>query len=331
MFSCYTEKMRASRLLSILILLQTRGRVSAEALAAEFEVSVRTIYRDVDQLSAAGVPVYAERGRNGGFALAEGYRTKLTGMTASEAEALAFAGLPAAAGALGLGEALAAAQLKLFAALPEDAGHSAARVAARFHVDPVDWFRRAEPLDALPAIAGALWGGKKVRVRYESWKGVTERTLSPFGLVLKGGQWYLVAEDDLKKGPRTFRVGSIRSFAVLEKDASAPPKGFRLEAYWREASRDFETGLMKATATLRVSEQGFKSLWRLGAHVGEAAEKSRRKDEKRGWTRVEIPIESVEQAARDLRRLGPEAEVLEPEPLRARLKDEAEKVARLYE
>lgn len=323
--------MRASRLLSLLIILQMRGRASAEALAEEFEVSVRTIYRDIDQLSAAGVPVYAERGRNGGFLLAEGYRTRLTGMTASEADALAFAGLPAAAGALGMGEALAAAQLKLFAALPENSGASAARVAAKFHVDPVDWFRRIEPLDALPAIARALWGEKKLRVRYESWKGTSERTLSPFGLVLKAGSWYLIAADEGKDGARTFRVASIHEFRILDSPASPPPKRFRLDEYWRVAARAFEKSLVKDIARLRVSEEGWKSLGRLGAYVAEAAEASRTADKKRGWFRTEIPIESIEQAARDLRRLGPDAEVLEPAALRTRMKADAAKTAAIYE
>lgn len=323
--------MRASRLLSLLIILQMRGRASAEALAEEFEVSVRTIYRDIDQLSAAGVPVYAERGRNGGFLLAEGYRTRLTGMTESEADALAFAGLPAAAGALGLGEALAAAQLKLFAALPENSGASAARVAAKFHVDPVDWFRRSDPPDALPAIARALWSEKKIRVRYESWKGTTERTLSPFGLVLKAGAWYLIAADETKDGARTFRVGSIHEFRILDAPAASPPKKFRLDEYWRDAARDFEASLKKDVAQLRVSEEGWKSLHRLGAHVLEAAEASKKKDGKRGWFRAEIPIESIDQAARDLRRLGPEAEVLGPAALRARVKADAARTAAIYE
>jgi predicted DNA-binding transcriptional regulator YafY len=323
--------MRASRLLSILILLQMRGRASAEALAEEFEVSVRTIYRDIDQLSAAGVPVYAERGRNGGFCLAEGYRTRLTGMSASEADALAFAGLPAAASELGLGEALAAAQLKLFAALPEGAGASAAKVAAKFHVDPVDWFRRIEPLDALPAIARALWGEKKIRVRYESWKGVSERTLSPFGLVLKAGSWYLIAADDTKDGARTFRVSNIHEFRILDGPCAKPPKKFRLDEYWKEAAIEFERSLIKDVARLRVSEEGWKSLCRLGSHVAEAAAASKKPDRKRGWSTIEIPIESIEQAARDLRRLGPEAEVLDPAALRARMKADSAKMAAIYE
>lgn len=323
--------MRASRLLSILILLQMRGRVSAEILAEEFEVSARTIYRDIDHLSAAGVPVYAERGRNGGFALAEGYRTRLTGMTQSEAEALAFAGLPDAAGELGVGDALAAGQLKLFAALSADAGASAKKVAEKFHLDTIDWFRRAAPPDALPAVAAALWREKKIRVRYESWKGVSERTLSPFGLVLKAGQWYLVAADDAKDGARTFRVGAIETVSVLESNAARPPKKFRLADHWRESSRAFEASLDKGTAVLRVTEAGLNGLWRIGAHVGEAAEKTQKKDEKRGWLRVEIPIESIELAARELRRLGPEVEALAPEDLRAQLKRDALKVAALYE
>src|SRR5579863_4682773 len=149
--------MLASRLLSILMLLQTRGRMSASALAEEFEVSVRTVYRDVDQLSAAGVPVYADRGRSGGFQLLDGYRTKLTGLTSAEAEALFLSGLPGPAADLGLGEAMARAQLKLLAALPEGRRDDAGRIATRFHLDPVGWYRSAEDAALLPALAGAVW------------------------------------------------------------------------------------------------------------------------------------------------------------------------------
>src|SRR5258708_2180335 len=136
--------MRASRLLSILMLLQTRGRLSAEALAAEFEVSVRTIYRDIDNLSATGVPVYAERGRSGGFALLEGYRTKLTGLTHAEAEGLFLAGLPGPAAELGISDNVAAARLKLLAALPENSRLAADRIAGRFHLDPSPWYRAVD-------------------------------------------------------------------------------------------------------------------------------------------------------------------------------------------
>ncbi|MDO8358623.1 MAG: HTH domain-containing protein, partial [Devosia sp.] len=132
--------MRASRLLSIMMLLQAKGRMSAETLAGDLEVSVRTIYRDIDQLSAAGVPVYADIGRNGGFALLDGWRTRLTGLTAPEARALFLSGLPGPAGELGLGDEVAAAELKLLAALPADWQGEARRMASRFHLDPKGWF-----------------------------------------------------------------------------------------------------------------------------------------------------------------------------------------------
>src|ERR1700722_11168807 len=141
--------MLASRLLSILMVLQARGRVSARELAAQFEVSVRTIHRDVDQLSAAGIPIYADRGRNGGFALVDGYRTKLTGLTQPEAEALLLAGLPGPAAQLGLADILSAARLKLIAALPAHVQPGAERIASRFHLDPDAWFRASDPQPAL--------------------------------------------------------------------------------------------------------------------------------------------------------------------------------------
>lgn len=148
--------MLASRLLSILMLLQTRGRMSATELAAKFEVSVRTIHRDIDQLSAAGVPVYADRGCKGGFQLRDGYRTKLTGLTQSEAEALFLAGVPGPAAQLGLADVLSAARLKLTAALPANMQPNVERVASRFHLDPVAWFRGTEPLAALKSVARAV-------------------------------------------------------------------------------------------------------------------------------------------------------------------------------
>jgi len=163
--------MRASRLLSILMVLQTRGRVTAEALAAEFEVSVRTIYRDIEELSAADVPVYADRGPNGGFQLLDGYRTKLTGLSPAEAETLFLAGLPGPAAELGLADVLTAAQLKLTAALPERVRATANRVAARFHLDPVGWFRSADDAGLLPAIASAVWNETCLAIRYKRQTG----------------------------------------------------------------------------------------------------------------------------------------------------------------
>ena len=175
--------MKASRLLSILMLLQTRGRQSAQALADELEVSVRTIYRDVDHLSASGVPIWAENGRLGGFELQAGWRTQLTGLTVPEARAVFLAGLPGPAAELGLGEAMASAQLKLMAALPDGWRSDADQVASCFHLDPADWYHAAVPSPYLREVAGAVWSRQRIRMRYESWKQVAERTVEPLGLV----------------------------------------------------------------------------------------------------------------------------------------------------
>ncbi len=319
--------MRASRLLSLLILLQMRGRMSAEALAAEFEVSVRTIYRDVDQLSAAGVPVYAERGRNGGFALLDGYRTRLTGFTPAEAEALLLAGVGPAAADLGVGAEAAAAQLKLLASLPPDSGASAQRVAARFHLDPVNWYSRAEASDILPAVANAVWGERRIRVRYESWRDLVDRDLDPLGLVLKAGVWYLVAA--VKAQARTYRVSNIHALEVLNAKAQRPAR-FDLARYWASWSRDFEARIFSERAVVKLSPLGRRILREISPVAAEAAEAQHRACKPANWVKAEIPIESVALAARQLLRLGADVEVLEPAALRAAIAREAENVAALY-
>jgi predicted DNA-binding transcriptional regulator YafY len=319
--------MRASRLLSILILLQMRGRMSAEALAQEFEVSVRTIYRDVDQLSAAGVPIYAERGRAGGFALLDGYRTRLTGLTPQEAEALLLAGMGDAAANLGIGAEAAAAQLKLLASLPADAGASAQRVAQRFHLDPINWYARPDAPDILPALANAVWRERRIRVRYESWKDVVSRELDPLGLVLKGGVWYLVAAANCQ--PRTYRVSNIHELDVLNSGFRRPAK-FQLASFWTAWARDFEARLLHERATIKLSPRGLRLLADVSPAAAEAARAKHRSCKPDGWIRAEIPIEEIDFAARQLLRLGDEIEVVAPKALRAALANHARRVAALY-
>lgn len=319
--------MRASRLLSILILLQMRGRLSAETLAAEFEVSVRTIYRDIDQLSAAGVPVYAERGRAGGGSLMDGYRTKLTGFTSAEAEALVLAGVGRAAADLGVGAEAAAAQLKLLASLPPDTGASAQRVAQRFHLDQASWYARPETLELLPKVADAVWRERRVRMRYESWKDVVTREADPLGLVLKGGLWYLVAA--VKGAPRTYRVSNIRAVEVLEASALRPRR-FDLARFWDGWVKDFEERLLSERAEIKLSPAGLRLLRDVSPAAAEAARVKHTPCEPVGWVRAKIPVESVEQAVRQLLRLGAEAEVLGPPPLRAAVAAEAKATAAKY-
>lgn len=209
--------MRASRLLTIQLLLETRGRMSAQALADVLEIAVRTLYRDVDQLAAAGVPIYAERGRRGGFQLLDTWKTTLTGLTTAEAQAVFMSGLAGPAAQLGLGHAVADAQLKLLAALPAHQRHDAQRMQARFHLDPIDWYRAGEALPHLASVAAAVWQDQQLAIRYASWSGVTDQTVHPLGLVLKAGAWYLVAA--LNGKPRTYRVANIQSSQALEAPA----------------------------------------------------------------------------------------------------------------
>lgn len=305
--------MRASRLLTIQMLLQTRGRMSAQALAAVLEVSVRTLYRDVDQLSAAGVPIYAELGRNGGFQLMEGWKTTLTGFTASESQAVFMSGLAGPAVALGLGQQVVDAQLKLMSALPAHQRDDARRVQTRFHLDPVDWYREADPVPYLVTVAAAVWQDRQLRLRYDSWKAELERTVHPLGLVLKAGIWYLVASCDAK--PRTYRIANILEATVLDK-ASVRPGCFDLPAYWSASTERFEAGLYQGHAVVLATAQGVKQLRQLSRVVDKAVRGQLPQRPATERMRLKIPIETVEHASYQLLRMAPDVTVLSPAALR---------------
>ena len=307
--------MLASRLLSILMLLQARGRMTAPELAEHFEVSVRTIHRDIDQLSAAGIPVYAERGRDGGFRLMDGYRTRLTGMTEAEAETLFLAGLPGPAAELGLADLMAAARLKLLAALP--AGAQAERIASRLHLDPAGWFRIAEAAPLLPEVARAVWNGLVLRIRYRHAGETAWRKLTPLGLVLKAGVWYLVAQ---KGGSfRTYRVSNIAE-AEARDEPCARRKNFDLAAHWAKASRAFEVGAYRERAKIRLSPRGYALLELLGPYVVEAAAQTVSAPDRQGRVTCTVPIESADFGIRELMRLGDDVEVLGPAVLRVQMR-----------
>jgi predicted DNA-binding transcriptional regulator YafY len=318
--------MRASRLLSILMMLQTRGRMSAERLAAEFEVSVRTIYRDIDELSAAGAPVYAERGRSGGFQLMDGYRTRLTGLTDAEAETLFLGGVAGPAAQLGLSEAMATTQLKLLAALPPERQRAAERIAARFHLDPVGWYRDAEEGQRLPAIAQAVWNARVIELDYESWKGRVKRRVEPLGLILKAGVWYLAAR--VERSVRTYRASNILALTVTEETFERPAD-FDLAAWWAQASARFETEIYTGEAQVRLTAMGLRKLRQLGAALARAAEAAPAADAD-GWTTLTIPIESIDHATGEIFRLGTDAQVIAPLDLRAALAERARRMAALY-
>lgn len=317
-------RMRASRQLSLLLLLQARPRLTAAELARELEVSERTVYRDIDELGAAGIPVQADRGPGGGFQLVDGYRTRLTGLVPPEAEAVFITGLPDTAAALGLGPAATSARRKLMAALPPPLRDGAGRMSERFHLDPLGWYRAADPVAELPELARAVLDQRVVAMRYQSWTQVREWRVEPLGLILKAGEWYLVAASGGK--PRIFKVTSILALAI-EADGFERPQGFDLPAFWAGELARFEARLRPGRAALRASATGRARLAALGVYAARAVEAAGPPDPQ-GWAPVELPFETLEQAALLLLGLGPEIEVLEPPELRARLAELAEGVLR---
>lgn len=316
--------MRSSRLLSILLLLQLRQRLTAEALAAEFEVSVRTIYRDVDALMAAGVPVDAERGPGGGFSLTGGYRTRLTGLAGDEAEALWLVGRPAVAAELGLGAAANRASVKLLGALSEQLRPEVDRVAACFHIDPIDWYREVAPVVGLPRLARAVLDRRLVRMRYRSWNAVGERRVAPLGLVQKAGAWYLVG-----RGERAIRIYKVASIEALEVEAVgfARPPDFDLARWWQGAIARFEADLRPLGAVVRLAPEAQRKLAEQGAYAARAvAAGTVGRD---GWRRIALPIESIVQAVPLLLGLGGDLCVIRPAALRRALRETARRIADL--
>ena len=323
--------MRAGRLVSLLLLLQTRGRMTAQALADELEVSVRTVYRDVESLGSAGVPIYADRGPDGGYQLLDGYRTRLTGLTGDEAGTLFLAGMPGPAAELGLGSVLAAAELKLRASLPDELADRADRVRQRFHLDAPGWFRGDEPTPHLAAVADAVWSSRQLSVRYLRWRAPREvsRKLSPLGVVLKAGRWYLVAGSDPAK-ITAYRVSSILDAVVLDEPVERPA-GFDLTAFWREWTERFEGSVYTASATVRMTRSALEMMtYVFPPEMSRRAHAAAGEPDSAGWLVTEVPIESIRHGHVELLRLGAEAEVLGPPELRDRFIETVRGMNALY-
>lgn len=321
--------MNSSRLLSILMMLQARNGMTSVALAQALEVSERTILRDIDRLSAAGVPVWGERGRNGGYRLREGWSTQLTGLTADETQALFLAGLPGPAAELGLGAAALSSRTKVVAGLPAEWRDSASRVLERLLIDPNDWYRQQETPEFLREVVDAVWSGRRIAFRYRSWERSRSREVEPLGVVLKGGAWYLVArsvdstESSKTKNAKvktatakiaTYRIANILAFESLGP-AFKRPKNFDLTAYWRESLARFEADLARSRARVAVAARGETWLENLrikAVPVPDAAATP-------GWREYWVPIESIDHGARQWLSFGDQARVLEPLELRRRV------------
>jgi predicted DNA-binding transcriptional regulator YafY len=319
---------RADRLLSLLLLLQHRGRMSATALAGELEVSTRTVLRDVEALSAAGVPVYAERGRHGGFALLPGYTTDLTGLTHDEALALLVAGSQAAAPSPGMAPALASAMRKVVAALPQQQRTAATRDAGRILVRREGMVRAgggpAAPDDEerLAVVRRAVFAGRKLRIHYAAPGEETRwRTVDPVGLVSARGQWYLLATRD--GADRTYRLSRLLDVEELAEPADRPA-GVDLQRTWEERRARFAATLPGLTATVRVRPDVRASLVRTVREV--AAEQ----DDGDGWLRLDLEFAALDHALSVVWALGPDAEAIGPPELRAALIERAAATAARY-
>ncbi|WP_030970737.1 helix-turn-helix transcriptional regulator [Streptomyces sp. NRRL S-1824] len=322
--------MRAARLIKMVLLLQSRPAMTAAELARELEVSERTITRDAQALSEAGVPVYADRGRAGGYRLVGGYRTRLTGLARNEAEALFLSGLPSALREMGLEDAASAARLKVSAALLPSLRDASDTAAQRFHLDAPGWYQEPVTPELLPAVAEAVWDDRMVKARYRrgGQGSEVERELAPYGLVLKAGVWYVCA-----RAGTDFRVYRIDRFAAVAvtDERFVRDEDFDLPAFWDERAAQFARSILRTEVTVRVSEAGVGRLPHLVDRSAalDALDAAGPPDVD-GWRTVVLPVESLDVAYSQLLALGPELEVLEPADLRTRFGTAAERLSDLY-
>ena len=316
MFPTILWLVRASRLVQLLLLLQTRGHLTAGELAGELEVSVRTVHRDVEALSEAGVPIYADRGPHGGIRLVDGYRTRLTGMTPDEAEALFLTGLPGPAAELGLGTVVTAARLKVLAALPPELRTRASRLVERFHLDASGWFQAGEPVPCLAVLSEAVWATQRVAIEYERGDRTVERTIDPLGLVLKAGVWYLVAATD--GSIRTYRVGRVSVASLLEERFDRP-EAFDLAAWWTESSAAYERDTDRVEVTVRIRPDRIDWLRRSFGDRPVDAAVDLAVDDPAGWRHLRLRLDWPKEVPGLLLGVGPGIEVLHPPEIRERL------------
>ncbi|MBC7929015.1 MAG: YafY family transcriptional regulator [Rubrivivax sp.] len=320
--------MRADRLLSIMLLLQLHRRMTARELAERMEVSERTIQRDMEALSAAGVPVTAERGAGGGWALVEGYRTNLTGLNEAEVQALFIAGPSKVLADLQLGKASDAAFIKLLASLPSVSRRGAEYVLERIHVDVSGWGAEAETVPHLSTLQDAIWRERKLRIVYgrggEGYEEMVERTVDPLGLVAKGSAWYLVAAAHGE--PRSYRASRVKS-AELMDEACVRPEGFDLAAFWEKSASVFKMSLPRYRATLRVRRTILPRLRYAGrfARVERVGE-----PDMDGWVEVSMRFQFEAEACEYALSFGSQVEVVEPVELRGKVVEMAEGVIAFY-
>jgi predicted DNA-binding transcriptional regulator YafY len=319
--------MRADRLLSMIMLLQTRGRMTADELSGELEVSTRTVYRDLDALTIAGVPVYADRGPSGGISLWENYRTNLTGLTKDEVRALFMFTVPGLFADLQADKAQQAATLKLMASLPAPFRQDAELVRQRIHLDPAAWFQPPEPTPYLPLIQEAVWQNRRLRLNYRRGDGDwVKRLVDPYGLVAKASVWYLVGYT--ARMILTYRVSRIQE-AELTNSTFERQANFNLAAYWAKWRADFEARQNRYDVTVQVAPAGLLMLaQRFGEGIHRLVEQTT--PDEAGCCTLTLTFESLEAACQQLLGLGSAIEVVQPEELREAMLTKAREVVTFY-
>jgi predicted DNA-binding transcriptional regulator YafY len=320
--------MRADRLLSILLLLQARGRMTAGELSTELEVSERTVYRDIDALSIGGVPVYSERGPKGGFALVDTYRSNLTGLTEREVRALSMLSVPAPLVDLGVSQELRRALLKVAAAIPDFRRADEEKARQCFHLDSSWWRQGEESTPHLQAVHQAVWQNRTLWIAYRPpFAARIERSVAPYGLVAKAGVWFMVCGRNDRV--HVHRVSDLLDVRV-EDVSFARPAGFNLVEFWEQWCREYETLLSLFTATVRVAPGILPQLPQyFGSQIHTKVAQAGPSDAE-GWITVQLTFRSFEDARDRLLGFGGGIEVLEPRALRASVRDYAEQIVGLY-
>ena len=317
--------MRADRLLSILLLLQVQQRIIASELAQRLCVSARTIHRDMDALSGAGVPVVAERGTGGGWHLLEEYRTNLTGLSEVEVQALFLASPGRLFADLGLAEAADGVLIKLLAALPIRHRHCAEDIQQRIHIDVAGWRQIEGAVPTLPTVQEAIWSEQKLRIRYQRGEGrEVERVIDPLGLVAKGSLWYLVAAHAGEL--RTYRISRISAAEVLD-EPGVRPADFGLAAFWAQSSREFITRLPQHRATVRAAPSTVQLIRQGGRYARVETEGP---PDAAGWVTLAMLFETEDGAREFVLGFGTAILVESPATLREQVVCAAEGIVALY-
>lgn len=301
--------MRADRLLKLMMLLQVQGKMTTQSLADELEVSRRTILRDLDALSFAGIPIYTEGGHGGGVALDENYRVKLNGLNQAEVQALIVSNNARLLADIGLEDAADQSLLKLLSALPSMHAQAAKHMQNRILVDPIAWWRPNYRQTHLDSLRNAVFEDRLVAITYQKHNGeVVQRTVAPYGLVAKGSVWYLIASHDDRY--RSYRVSRIRTMNVLDEGFSRDHT-FQLDAYWQASVKRFVANLPAYRFTLRITDQKTRFVeWYTPGSFKVLEEPED------GWFVAEFEVETVDVALMLIFGLGNDVEILSPAELR---------------